>query len=321
MSQSNQVTFINGAGRVAEIKGQTAYKGMQVRMFNEVYTLQECRPKGIGFRAFAINAEGKTFEFKTKELTPVDATGNIINDEKGEAVIYSNQNDWAIAVDAAGLFRTGVNGEIHAINGTGITVGTSRNAKDGVPGYHFIFSGFLPKTELEKKGLLDDGAPAPKKAKKAKADKAPNFKPSVPAAAIARAAELTANADRPVTAEDAFVATANTDAAPMEALIADIAVAQAKGVEAIVDVVAPVFVRTVCNAKRAGLQDRGDPVSVFLRAAVDFDSLHALLTRVGFDGLEQFWAQYKASNLSFGTTKMNFGNRLRSQVKKGLKLD
>jgi hypothetical protein len=313
------VTYTNGSGRVATIKGVAAHLGMKVRVFNEVYSILECRPKGIGFRVHTVrDSDGVEIEFRSKELNLADGAGNFIVDDKGEAVIYSNQNDWALAADNAGLFRTGMGDELHAISSTGVTAGTSREPKGDVPGYHFIFSGFLPKSEAErsaeKAGAPADAAQAAVARRKAEALPAAGLK------AVARARELAAGAGPELDLTEPGgpgVGAQSITEADLDGLVQQVQAAKPHGQEAVLAVTAPVFVRTVMNAKRAGLQDRGDAVSVFLRAAIDFDTLYALLERVKFPDLEVFKADYAARGLSFGTTKMNFGNRLRSQVKSG----
>ena len=74
MSQVTQIspdpgkTYRNGAGRLAQVGGQDVFYGMEVTVYGLPYWVVDARPSGIGFTLYAVNSEGRTFEFKTREV-------------------------------------------------------------------------------------------------------------------------------------------------------------------------------------------------------------------------------------------------------------
>jgi hypothetical protein len=60
--------FENGAGRRAQVGGQDVFYGMEVVVYGFSYWVTNARPSGIGFTLTAVNREGVSFDFKTREV-------------------------------------------------------------------------------------------------------------------------------------------------------------------------------------------------------------------------------------------------------------
>ena len=78
------IRFANGAGRHAQVDGQDVFLGMQIVVYGLDYWVVDARPSGIGFTLYAVNSEGRQFDFKTKEVTlaekPAEAPVVVVQD-------------------------------------------------------------------------------------------------------------------------------------------------------------------------------------------------------------------------------------------------